>query len=174
MSGGRPSVRWFCAAGTAYAYNGLCMVLLWVSTMVLTSPQERVDAGLAPFQFAMRTDPAAYGNIIWISSDGSDGDGEKKNRGRAASGETKAAGARWWLWWSDGAKDWTGRGGRRGLGHGRGISEESLRRGVLEENGIQMNVVTTVVVEHVVDETEIRDSSEFSGKDLGSVRSSRA
>lgn len=172
VAGGQPNVRWFCAAGTAYAYNGLCMVLLWVSTMLLTSPQERADAGLAPFQF-MRTDPAAYGNIIWISSDAGARDGERKNRGRAG-GETKAGGARWWLWWSDGAKGWTGRGGRRGLGHGRGISEESLRRGVLEENGIQMNVVTTVVVEHVVDETEIRDSSEFSGKDLGSVRSSHA
>ena len=171
MRGGHPSVQWFCAAGTAYAYNGLCMVLLWISTMMLTSPQERADAGLARFQF-MRTDPAAYGNIIWISSDAGARDCEKK-RGRAD--ETKAGvGARWWLWWSDGGKDRTGRRGRRGFRHGCGISEESLQRGVLEENGIQMNVVTTVVIEHVMDETETRDSSEFSGKDLGSVRSSRA
>jgi hypothetical protein len=154
MAGAKVPLGYFCAAGALITSNGLLDVLLWGLTrraLLFGSEVDTEDVGLETFAF-MRTPPGRkYGNMVWVqgATNGVDEEEEEAKDG--------------WGWWR-----WAGRRGtgRRGTGRGplaktssgqrlghrktgsRSISQESLRgHEIGEMNGIQMDVVTTVVVE---------------------------
>ncbi|KAI1876060.1 uncharacterized protein JN550_001556 [Neoarthrinium moseri] len=132
ISGGNPSVTYYCIAGLILASNGLWNTILWSTTMLISTPEDMRDTGLDKFAFMRTPFSRRYGNMIWI-------EGPASRRDKPASSHSG-----WW-WWSIGGESRWKTGALP-----RGPSQESLRRDV-PGNCIQMDVITTVVVEENVD-----------------------
>jgi hypothetical protein len=107
--------------------------LLWSTTIIFIGDKDIHETGLDMFAMA-RTPTRRYGNMIWVQG-GNNSDGPEEQRG----------GVTWWQWLSGGKGSSSGTFPR----HSRSTSQESLRRnvGAAEENTIQLEVVTMVVVE---------------------------
>ncbi|RKU49019.1 hypothetical protein DL546_009716 [Coniochaeta pulveracea] len=149
MAGAKVPIGYFCAAGALITSNGLLDVLLWGLTrrvLLFGSEVDAEEVGLETFEF-MRTPPGRqFGNMVWVQG-ATNGIDDEKNGAKDG-----------WGWWGWARRRATGRGalGKRSsgqrLGHkrtgSRSISQESLRGHERAEiHGIQMDVVTTVVVE---------------------------
>lgn len=159
MAGAKVPLGYFCAAGALITSNGWLDVLLWGLTrraLLFNSEVDTEDVGIETFAF-MRTPPGRkYGNMVWVQ--GATGGQQDSEDDEAKDG---------WGWWG-----WPGRrrgrggaGGNRSgsqrLGHrrkgSRSISQERLRgggRGDGMAGGIQMDLVTTVVVEVDADKVD--------------------
>ncbi|KAI1440830.1 G protein-coupled glucose receptor regulating Gpa2-domain-containing protein [Annulohypoxylon stygium] len=151
MSGRDVSVAYFCLAGAMIASNGWLDVLLFSTTrhsIIFNAPLDSEDTGLETFAFMRTPYWRQYGNMIWVQGGAQTDDIKDKQalrvRGRIAWGFDKITHL----------VKWKGRNGRStggGLWNGgrrRGGSQESLR-GITEQAdaGIQMDTVTTVVIE---------------------------
>lgn len=170
MAGADVPLGYMAFAGAMIASNGSFDCLLFGTTrnvIVFASKHEvdRVDTGITTFNFMQTPRTRRYGNMVWVqggsggrgraSGGGLGGSGGSRRRSSAAMhrrGEDKIAGG----WWS-----FQRLGGGRGdvsdrvLGHrrtdSRSVSQESLRG----PGTIQMDTVTSVVVE--VDRDRPRD-----------------
>ncbi|KAI0136187.1 G protein-coupled glucose receptor regulating Gpa2-domain-containing protein [Xylariales sp. AK1849] len=141
MSGRHVSVTYFCLAGAMIASNGWLDVILfsWTrSSIIFAATPDSADAGLDTFTFMRTPHTRLYGNMVWVQGDtrgrnNDSGDGRRDHHG----------------WWRLGG-DRSRRTPNRGLnGWARGTnsgSQESLRGAGMNE-GIQLDTVTTVVVE---------------------------
>jgi hypothetical protein len=161
MAGAKVPLGYFCAAGALITSNGWLDVLLWGLTrrvLLFSSEIDSDELGLETFAF-MRTPPGRkYGNMVWVQG---------ATAGQQEGGEDEAKdGFGWWGWAGRWRRGGSGGDGKRSsgqrLGHrrigSRSISQESLRghgRGDMN-GGIQMDLVTTVVVE--VDGDKVDDS----------------
>ncbi|GJC99535.1 integral membrane protein [Colletotrichum higginsianum] len=142
MAGKQVSLEYFCLAGAMIASNGWLDVLLFSTTrhvIIFNASPDYEETGLETFAFMRTPANRRYGNMVWVQGAGS-----------APQNLTADEGTGGWL-----SKLF--RGGRR---HGadtkrdrhrsgahRSISQESLRRRGGNMEGIQMETVTTVVVE---------------------------
>ncbi|KAI1086779.1 G protein-coupled glucose receptor regulating Gpa2-domain-containing protein [Rostrohypoxylon terebratum] len=150
MSGKDVSVAYFCLAGAMIASNGWLDVLLFSTTrhsIIFKAPIDSGDTGLETFAFMRTPYWRQYGNMVWVQG-GAQADVKDTHALRVQSrfgwGFNKL-GRLVRLQGSNGRSTVGGlwNGGRR-----RGGSQESLR-GITEqaETGIQMDTVTTVVIE---------------------------
>ncbi|TEA11995.1 hypothetical protein C8034_v006952 [Colletotrichum sidae] len=161
MAGREVSLEYFCLAGAMIASNGWLDVLLFSTTrhvIIFGAPLDSEETGIETFAFMRTPANRRYGNMVWVQGAGSVATTTKKKkqqqqqqRGAAATAADEGTGG--WL-----RTVFRGRGrvraARDGSSHHhhhrggaqRSISQESLRRrGGME--GIQMETVTTVVVE---------------------------
>jgi hypothetical protein len=159
MAGADVPLGYMCFAGAMIASNGSFDCLLFGTTrnvLVFASKHDvdRADTGITTFNFNLvhpPSRPRRYGNMVWVQ--GGDGNGGPSRRGSKAGGEDKLTGG-WWSWQrlGGGASDVLS---ERVLGHkhhhSRSVSQESLRG----PGAIQMDTVTSVVVE--VDHGRERD-----------------
>ncbi|KAF3055704.1 hypothetical protein GL218_06806 [Daldinia childiae] len=151
MSGTEVSIAYFCLAGTMIASNGWLDVLLFSTTrhsIIFNAPLDSEDTGLETFAFMRTPHWRQYGNMIWVQGGAHTSNGEDGRQGR---GRRRAV---WGLGRLGELIGWDGRDGRsknsssRWVGGPGSGSQESLR-GITRaaEAGIQMDTVTTVVVE---------------------------
>ncbi|KAI2619446.1 G protein-coupled glucose receptor regulating Gpa2-domain-containing protein [Hypomontagnella submonticulosa] len=184
MSGREVSIAYFCLAGAMIASNGWLDVLLFSTTrhsIIFNASLDSENIGLDTFAFMRTPHWRQYGNMVWVQGAAQPGNEEG---GRQRRGRRKA------VWGLDRIGQLIGRNGRDGRskngtdrwpgGQGSG-SQESLRgiTGTVE-TGIQMDTVTTVVVEIEQDNAKTRsrepsahsiDSSEkVSAHRAGSLR----
>ncbi|KAI1652416.1 G protein-coupled glucose receptor regulating Gpa2-domain-containing protein [Daldinia decipiens] len=151
MSGTQVSIAYFCLAGAMIASNGWLDVLLFSTTrhsIIFNAPLDSEDMGLETFAFMRTPHWRRYGNMVWVQ-----GGVHTSNRedGRQSKGRRRAV---WGLGRLRESIGWDGRDGRSKNGNSRWVggpgsgSQESLR-GITRaaEAGIQMDTVTTVVVE---------------------------
>lgn len=161
MSGKDVSVAYFCLAGAMIASNGWLDVLLFTTTrhsIIFNASPDFENTGLETFAFMRTPHWRQYGNMIWVQggAQGQTGeDGHQRRRHKEA------------FWGLDGIKRLTGLGGRGGRSNDNGAgnwfggqsggSQESLR-GITgtAETGIQMDIVTTVVIEREQDNGKTR------------------
>ncbi|EHA51016.1 hypothetical protein MCOR02_008038 [Pyricularia oryzae] len=161
-------VTYFCAAGALISLNGFLDTVLWGLTrreVVFGDVDGSAGAdglGLESFSFMRTPHNRKYGNMIWIEAGA---DKSKDNDMRDGSSRRGPSGSFW-----SGILGGDGRSGRRdGRGAQRSVSQQSLRgaaglsRGETL-GGIQMDMVTTVVVE--VDPDRIADDSPRKGSGL--------
>ncbi|KAI1799880.1 G protein-coupled glucose receptor regulating Gpa2-domain-containing protein [Daldinia bambusicola] len=150
MSGRDVSIAYFCLSGAMIASNGWLDVLLFSTTrhsIIFNAPLDSEDTGLETFAFMRTPHWRRYGNMVWVQGGAHSGNDEV---GQQRKGRRKAV---WGLSRLGELIGWDGRDGRSngnscwvgGTGNG---SQESLR-GITRatETGIQMDTVTTVVVE---------------------------
>ena len=133
MAGREPSLGYFCAAGALVASNGWLDVLLFTTTRrsIIFAHADELgieDTGVGTFAFMK---PKTFGNTVWVRG----GDGEE-------SREQPTGG--WWRILGDPETQ-----GRRPSDSGKNASQVSLELPV-ERSGIQMEVITTVIVEDSV------------------------
>jgi hypothetical protein len=142
MAGAKVPIGYFCFAGAMIASNGSFDCLLFGTTrnVIVFASKYEVDVaedGLHTFNFMAAVARRRYGNMVWIEGGRRDADGH----GDSAAKDKVAGG---WLSWSR----LRGRPERRRMGKmSRSGSQESLRGPA----AIQMETVTSVVVEHDVD-----------------------
>lgn len=155
MAGANPPLGYMCFAGAIISSNGMFDCLLFGTTrnaIVFASKHEidRSDTGLDTFNFMKTPRTRRYGNMVWVQGgdDSGAGSGSNARQEGAAADRDKTTGG-WWSWQR------LGRGGgciierpeRAIRGHrrtgSRSVSQESLRG----PTTIQMDTVTTVVVE---------------------------
>ncbi|OLN97045.1 hypothetical protein CCHL11_02216 [Colletotrichum chlorophyti] len=139
MAGRSVSLEYFCLAGAMIASNGWLDVLLFSTTrhvIIFNASPDYEETGLETFAFMRTPANRRYGNMVWVQGAGSTPHGAPVDEGTGG-----------WL-----QKLFRRRRGldvkrdRQRSGAHRSISQESLRRrGGME--GIQMETVTTVVVE---------------------------
>ncbi|RYP65617.1 hypothetical protein DL771_008225 [Monosporascus sp. 5C6A] len=146
------SITYFCVAGGLIASNGWLDVLLFSTTrhsVLFNAPADSDDTGLSTFAFMRTPRGRQYGNMVWVqggarnaSSEGGKPRGRRKNGGSGWEriGERIGWGSRRSHYKST-SREWVGGPGS--------LSQESLRGGYgyMAGNGIQMDTVTTVVVE---------------------------
>lgn len=160
MAGADVPLGYFTAAGALITSNGWLDVLLWGVTrrsLLFGAEVDTEDSGLATFAFMRTPHARQYGNMIWVEGAG----------GREASPRTEQKDG-WSLGWrklmgwrrlgfgGTGARD---RNSKLGISRRRSNtqgSQESLRG----TTGIQMDMVTTVVVE--VDNNHQEEPSTYS------------
>ncbi|OHE91500.1 integral membrane protein [Colletotrichum orchidophilum] len=141
MAGKPVSLEYFCLAGAMIASNGWLDVLLFSTTrhvIIFDASPDFEETGIETFAFMRTPTNRRYGNMVWVQGAGS-----------APNNLSADEGTGGWLWKlfrrgrgvGDAKKD-----GRRS-GAQRSISQESLRRRAEQMEGIQMETVTTVVVE---------------------------
>ncbi|KAK1991407.1 integral membrane protein [Colletotrichum falcatum] len=141
MTGREVSLDYFCLAGAMIASNGWLDVLLFSSTrhvIMFNASPDYDETGLGTFAFMRTPANRRFGNMVWVQGAGStplnlpseEGTGgwlrklfRKSRRGRDTKRE------------------------RDRRAEHRSISQESLRRRGGNMEGIQMETVTTVVVE---------------------------
>ena len=159
MAGVPVSISFFCAAGALITSNGWLDVLLWGVTrqQLLLGEVDSEDTGLDTFIFMRTPRERRYGNIVWVEG----GEGVRLSGGGARV-ETRL-----------GTGTGEGREGVKGVGRSKSrnggkwgrqkktASQESLRGfngGYESENAgvIQLEVMTSVVVEGVAGEREKR------------------
>ncbi|TLS23726.1 uncharacterized protein PpBr36_05836 [Pyricularia pennisetigena] len=162
-------VSYFCAAGALISLNGFLDTVLWGLTrreVVFGDVDGSAGAdglGLESFSFMRTPHNRKYGNMIWIEA----GADKSKDKDLMASGGGRGPSASFW-------SSILGGDGRSGRREGRGgaqrsVSQQSLRgsaglgRGETL-GGIQMDLVTTVVVE--VDPDRVADGSPRKGSGL--------
>lgn len=157
MAGAEVPLGYFCAAGALITSNGWLDVLLFGVTrrwLLFSAEVDTEDSGIGTFAFMRTPHGRKYGNMVWVQGPGNSHDG-------AMSDEVEDG---WSLDWVKKAMGWRrlGFGGRvrsavggsgnhsrrRNETHG---SQESLRGATA---GIQMDLVTTVVVEVENDQKE--------------------
>ncbi|KAI1270477.1 hypothetical protein F5Y18DRAFT_13887 [Xylariaceae sp. FL1019] len=127
MAGKTPPLGYFCFAGALAASNGWLDVLLFTITrksIVFAHGDElgNEDTGVSTFTFMSPT-PTTFGNTVWVWS--------------AKAAEQRDAASGWWRILGDPDAE-----GQRKLS----LSQTSLAP--TEQNAIQMEVVTSIVVEH--------------------------
>ncbi|KAI0174708.1 hypothetical protein BJ166DRAFT_606619 [Pestalotiopsis sp. NC0098] len=128
VSGGNPSVIYYCISGLMLGTNGFWNTLLWSTTMLFSTPEDMRNTGLDQFTFVRTPLERQFGNIVTI-------EGPATRRNHAA----KPAG--WWWWNLGGQTRWP---------QSRNTSQQSLRRetrapaAAAPERGIQMDVITTI------------------------------
>ncbi|KAK4159191.1 hypothetical protein QBC43DRAFT_132027 [Cladorrhinum sp. PSN259] len=144
MVGADVPISYFCAAGALITSNGWLDVLLWGVTrhrLLFSSEVDSEESGLGTFTFMRTPYGRSYGNMIWVEGAGTEREGDWSEGTEVGWGKKRMGGWR-----------------RLGLGtrSGKPGSQETLREvaSVQGENerggpcmGIQMNMVTTVVVE---------------------------
>ncbi|TGJ88696.1 hypothetical protein E0Z10_g126 [Xylaria hypoxylon] len=130
MSGHEPSLGYFCASGVLVASNG------WLDVIVFTTTRRSIvfahgdelgseDTGLDTFTFMT---PSTFGNTVWVRG----GHGEQPRKPPTGG---------WWRILGDPETQ-----ARRPSRLGKSLSQTSLTLPT-ERNAIQMEVITTVVVE---------------------------
>ncbi|KAH8647232.1 hypothetical protein BX600DRAFT_518510 [Xylariales sp. PMI_506] len=126
-----------CAINASYAFHN---VILWSTTILLLGDKDSKSTGLQKFAF-VRTPNRRYGNTIFIRG------GSKRATLKAQDDNDNDNGEhRWWRGGSATAGPSIGPSRR----HGKTQSQESLRKddqSMLGESGIQMEIITSVVVE---------------------------
>lgn len=166
MTGKDVSVAYFCAAGAMIASNGWLDVLVFSTTrhsIIFNASPDSDNTGLETFAFMRTPHWRQYGNMIWVQGGARGKNGEEEHRHRRRREAPRGLGKITQL------TGW----GRRGRGseakanswfgdHGSG-SQESLRGSAgAAETGIQMDTVTTVVIESA------RDSANISSREPSS------
>ncbi|KAI1134043.1 G protein-coupled glucose receptor regulating Gpa2-domain-containing protein [Hypoxylon sp. FL0543] len=160
MSGRDVSIAYFCLAGAMIASNGWLDVLLFSTTrhsIIFNASPDSENTGLETFAFMRTPHWRQYGNMVWVQggAQGSNGEDNRQHAGRKRT--------IWGLHRIGQLVGWRGRDGRSMNGAGRWAggqgsgSQESLR-GITgtAETGIQMDTVTTVVVEIEQDNSKTR------------------
>lgn len=143
MAGRQVSLEYFCLAGAMIASNGWLDVLLFSTTrhvIIFNASPDFEETGLETFAFMRTPANRRFGNMVWVQGAGS-------TPNHVGSVDQGTGG---WLRKlfrrGNGSRRRAKRDGHRRSGAHRSISQESLRRrGAVE--GIQMETVTTVVVE---------------------------
>jgi hypothetical protein len=155
MVGADPPLGYMCFAGAIISSNGMfdCMLFGTTRNVIVFASKYDVDrsnTGLDTFNFMQTPRTRRYGNMVWVQGGDGNGAGSGSNarqEGTAADRDKTTGG--WWSWQR------LGRGGGRIIerperairGHrrtgSRSVSQESLRG----PTTIQMDTVTTVVVE---------------------------
>lgn len=139
MAGAKVPLGYFCFAGAMIASNGTFDCLLFGTTrnvIIFASKYEidRSDVGLHTFTFMHQSRKNRFGNFVFIQG------GRQRTEDKVAGG--------WWSWQRLAGKPEET---RRSKGT-RSVSQESLRG-----PAIQMDTVTSVVVEHELDkERDVR------------------
>ncbi|KAK7752566.1 hypothetical protein SLS62_005534 [Diatrype stigma] len=183
MTGTYVGIPYFLVAGALIASNGWLDVLLFATTrhtVIFDRPVDSDDTGIDTFAFMRTPHTRVYGNMVWVQGGANttitakDDALEERGgpRGRRRKGSTG--------WEMIGERiGWGANNPRKGRHHPykgtsrdwvsdgpSSMSQESLRsRGYTTENGIQMDTVTTVVVEHGKSQSRSRAESTFSGED---------
>lgn len=142
MSGANIPLGLFCFAGALISLNGFFDCLLFGTTrhsIIFASKYDLdvADTGVKTIAFLQTPKSRRYGNMVWIQG----GEGSRRNM------EPKTTGG-WWSWQRLAGRSSSLRQEKRR--RPRGSSQESLRG-----PGIQMDLVTTVVVE--VEDDKERD-----------------
>ncbi|ROW10622.1 hypothetical protein VMCG_01999 [Cytospora schulzeri] len=160
--------RFMGVAGALLAATGLLDSLLWSSIILFSNKDDIRNAGLDQFTFMRTPEGRTLGNIVFVQGGGDNGnntttDGtnnnDKNNKWKRASWHSKKKHQGW---------------GRLG---DRNSSQVSLPRDVLEgeQQGIQMDIVTSVVIEGSGAgsfESQSRDQSRDRSHERKSVESS--
>ncbi len=175
MAGKHVSITYFLVAGALIASNGWLDVLLFSvtrHTVIFDRPADSEDTGVDTFAFMRTPRERQYGNMIWVQGGAASAAPEQEGpRGRRRNGSSgwERIGER--MGWGNNnnhnRRDHF-KGTSREWGGGPGsVSQESLRGGFgyLADTGIQMETVTTVVVEVEQDKKQplSRAESSFSG-----------
>lgn len=155
MSGGEAPLPYLCFAGAMMASNGSFDCLLFGTTrnVIVFASRHEVDAldvGLKTFAFMQTPRNRQYGNMVWVQ-----GGGRRKPDDKTTGG--------WWSWQRLAGQS----GARHGMGS-RSVSQESLRG-----PAIQMDMVTTVVVEIERDKEGNPTSPQATGSMRPSVSSDK-
>lgn len=138
MAGADPPLGYMCFAGALISTNGMfdCMLFGTTRNVIVFASKHDVDyadTGLTTFNFMQTPSSRRYGNMVWVQGGGP----------RIKPAEDKTTGG-WWSWQKLGGG---GESSERTRGHrrtgSRSVSQESLRGPA----AIQMDTVTTVVVE---------------------------
>ncbi|KAJ3578245.1 hypothetical protein NPX13_g2323 [Xylaria arbuscula] len=129
MAGSEPSLGYFCAAGALVASNGWLDVLLFTTTrrsIVFAHADELgdEDTGVGTFAFLK---PQTFGNTVWVRG------GDEESRKQPTGG--------WWRILGDPETH------VRHPSHGGKSDSQISLETPIERSGIQMEVITTVVVE---------------------------
>ncbi|OTB07485.1 hypothetical protein M426DRAFT_8491 [Hypoxylon sp. CI-4A] len=150
MAGREVSIAYFCLAGAMIASNGWLDVLLFSTTrhsIIFNAPPDLENVGLDTFAFMRTPHWRQYGNMVWVQG-GAQGVQAEHDR------EQKRRKSGVWGLGSSHLRGWRRRGGHSKDGAGRWVgsqgsgSQESLRgMKATMENGIQMDTVTTIVIE---------------------------
>lgn len=173
MSNAQLPVTYFCAAGALISLNGFLDTVLWGLTrreIVFGDVDGSAGAdglGLESFSFMRTPHNRKFGNMIWIQGAGRASDSKSQVDGEETNGRGGSRRGGAGSFWS-GFLGSDGRSGRREgrSGAQRSVSQQSLRgaaglgRGETL-GGIQMDMVTTVIVE--VDPDSVACSSSGSG-----------
>lgn len=135
LAGSDPSYKFYCWAGSMLASHGWLNVVLWSTTILFIGSRDIEDTGLDRFAFVRTPHHRRFGNMIWVRGGNTN---RQQQQGGGGGGPRRA-----WLSSSLPAR------GAQSHGAQRSTSEETLRRDESRsgDNGIQMEVVTTVVVE---------------------------
>ncbi|KZL63548.1 integral membrane protein [Colletotrichum incanum] len=141
MAGKQVSLEYFCLAGAMIASNGWLDVLLFSTTrhvIIFNASPDYEETGLETFAFMRTPANRRYGNMVWVQGAGS-----------TPHNLTSDEGTGGWLWklFRKGRRGSDTKRDRHRSGAHRSISQESLRRRGGNMEGIQMETVTTVVVE---------------------------
>ncbi|KAI5859582.1 G protein-coupled glucose receptor regulating Gpa2-domain-containing protein [Durotheca rogersii] len=149
MTGTNVSVEYFCLAGAMIASNGWLDVLLFSTTrhtIIFNASLDIENTGLETFAFMRTPHWRQYGNIVWVQGGDQPGNGEGERQRRRRRGGVWGKIEKWVGW--NGRAGRSKSGGSGWVGGQGGGSQESLR-GITgtAETGIQMDTVTTVVVE---------------------------
>jgi hypothetical protein len=144
MAGISVSVDYFCFAGSMIASNGWLDVLLFSWTrgsIIFGASPDSEDMGLDTFTFLRTPRGRRYGNMVWVQG-GAHGDNNNPSSGRNRRNRG------WWKIGGDPLQQRTKGGRSNGWPNGpNSLSQESLRGAAMNEHAIQMDTVTSVVVE---------------------------
>jgi hypothetical protein len=133
IANGEPSLLYYGITGSFLAANGLLNVMLWSSTILLSSEKDIQETGLDRFSFMRTPRNRRFGNLVWVQG----GIIDQSAKEAAAAHNDKH---RWQLW----TRGVLGEYGR----HASTMSQESLQPvSQSHDEHIRMEVVTTVVVE---------------------------
>lgn len=155
MSGTTVSVQYFCFAGSMIASNGWLDVLLFSWTrgaIIFGASPDSEDMGLDTFSFLRTPQGRRYGNMVWVQggAHGENGDSTRRTRRRNHG---------WWKLGGDYMQQGPKGGRDDGWAHGpNSVSQQSLRGATMNDHAIQMDTVTSVVVEIESDRKEPADS----------------
>lgn len=154
MAGTEPPLGYFCFAGALTASNGWLDVILFATTrrsIVFAHGDDigKEDTGVDTFAF-MHWTPNTFGNTVWV-------------RGGRNDQSRKPPTGGWWRILGD--PELRSQGESR---LGKSLSQTSLTQ--MERNAIQMEVVTTIVVEDDRSQSlhRVPQSSSTSGQSLRS------
>ncbi|KAI0121300.1 hypothetical protein BJ170DRAFT_140953 [Xylariales sp. AK1849] len=153
MSGVELSNAFYGVAGSIIASHGFLNVLLWSTTIIFIGDKDIHETGLDKFAM-LRTPHRRYGNMVMV-------------RGGNDNGSLDLVPSNRSFWWR--LRELSGLSSSGCSSHSRTVSQESLQRQISkipDENRIQMEVVTTVVVEGVDDDETVKDSFSSLDKEL--------
>lgn len=124
------STKYFNLVSCISSLAGLLDAILWSTTILLSSSKELKEVGLDPFEF-IRSPSRDYGNIVWV--EGAAGTHEQTERRRSSN--------RAHIWWRLNNE----RDGLPQVNEDRIMDDDNL-------NGIHMDTITSVLVEHSLTE----------------------